>query len=158
MDQLKQLVVLGGSGVLPSGLEWRESYGELYVYTQNAAGKNEWLMPVLSLLDPKDADELACLGTILDQELEHFNTEAREYGRAWMEAIITDGEADEWNTLTWPEFQQALSNANSPSFTWRGGTDTDYSGLEGEFFAVASEAAWDTLEDSIAAEEDPNED
>lgn len=157
MDQLKQLVVLGGSGVLPSGLEWRAMDGELWVFSKNAAGEKAWIVPVWGLLDPEDADEMVCLGTILNQELDHMKDEAREYGRAWMEVILEDGEANEWNNLTWPEFQQALSNANSPSFTWRGGTDTDYSGLEGEFFAIASEAVWDTLEDSIAAEEDPDE-
>ena len=158
MDQLKQLVVLGGSGVLPSGLEWKEFDGELWVFSKNAAGENEWLVPVWGLLDPEDADEMVCLGTTLNQELDHMKDEAKEYGKEWMEVILTDGDVDEWKTLTWPEFQQALSNANSPSFTWRGGTDTDYSELEGEFFAIASEAAWDTLGDYIANEEDPEED
>lgn len=147
-NDLKTLMVLGQTGKLPSGLEWMELRGDIYVYTVNdVTNEFEWVVPVCALLDPADADEIACLGSILNQELNHLKEEATSYGKAWMGAIIIDDEVDEWIDLTWPEFIQALDNANDPSFTWHGGTDTDYTNLEGEFFEIAAEAAWDFLKD-----------
>lgn len=152
-QQLNELTVLGNSGELPSGRAWMEFNGELWVYGKNAMGENEWLVPALSLLDPDDADEMACLGSTLNQEMDHMKQEASEYGREWMEVVLTDGDLDEWRDLSWDEFQQALSNANSPSFTWEGATDTDYTGMEGEFFTIAADAAWDTLCEAIGDED-----
>lgn len=153
MSSKKTLVVKGQSGVLPSGMKWMEMDGEIWVYGKNAMGENEWLVPVLSLLDPADADEVACLGTILNQEAEQMEKDAHWYGTTWVDCIIGDGELDEWQDMDYFAFQQALGNADDPAFT-PDSEDVDYSSVDAEFYVLASDAAWNALRNALGDDED----
>ncbi len=73
--------------------------------------------------------------------VEEIMAKATAMGEDWMAEVLENSELSEWENLTYPEFCQALSNANAPGFpifAFHAECDTAY------------DAAWDYLQEVIA--------
>ena len=83
----------------------------------------------------------------LENEWQGKQAAAEDAGRAWMDQVLADEGTEPWAELTYPEFKQAVANANAPAFPhhqW-GPTDSD----EDILGLAAIQAAWDELQARI---------
>lgn len=74
------------------------------------------------------------------------------YGRNYVRFFIVDVERlEEWRGISFPEFEQALVNANAPAFD--PAVDLRTKDENGRLYDAAVAAAWAELEAAFAAEE-----
>ena len=137
-------------GTLNSGREWLVDAwnGEILVRGENAAGEMEWLSPYWPTLTEAEQDELAAIGTELNDL--HLPEKAKAWGKelgvAWLDHVLEDDTLDEWRDMDYEEFHQALVNANAPSFY--GSEDQKCAMLEifGEIAPEDEERCWNMVD------------
>lgn len=113
---------------------WVRGLGDLYLATSTADGWRIGQLP--RLVRAEEA--------------------VREYAEAWIDRLRDNDKLDEWEGMEYPEFCQALHNANAPSFGFQNAMEGAMESLAKEwkdpedmwelFGDVAYDAAWDRLQ------------
>lgn len=125
-------------GTLSNGKKWLFDGDEVYTYSPE---RDEWTVPCWAYLTDGERDELSAIGA----EMNALKDVAKDYGRAYIDAILADGGACGWTGLDFPAFYQVLANTNAPAFTPSDENGVPIEDIDGTIFELAARAAWEAL-------------